>query len=242
MKYLLITVFAAVLSVAALPASAEPLSREDVDVGFVYDRFMPTTVLATEEITLPNSYSATDETFDEVMRVAITPESTDALIRIRVSPHFFRTDSRVSVYWRLVRKVTGQADVEIADQVQVTRFGVYDEQIVCYDRPGTTTECAYVLEARGRGFSQSQSVYIPSTCYRMVTEEVCYGLGALSSCPPPDIQRGNQCCGVATYRRPYDCSYTSTSTVTVTSSRKCGLRALALIAAEQGDDIAIPPN
>ena len=239
------------ICIATGGGSAEPLSPSDVDVGLVYDLLMPTTVLTTEENTLPNSYSDSDTTFDEVMRVAITPASGDAVIRVRVSPHFFRTDNRVGVYWRVVRKITGQPDVVIADQVPVTRFGSLGEQIVLYDTPNTTSEVVYALEARGRGFSQQQTVtrttpggYVSQTCYR--TERQTCGTQMI-----PDPLTGICCVAAPVYcdvRVPYECGYTvppstttTTTTVEVTSSRKCGLRARALIAAEQGADLAVPP-
>ena len=236
------------ICIATGGGSAEPLSPSDVDVGLVYDLLMPTAVLAAEENNLPNSYSDTDATFDEVMRVAITPASSDAVIRIRVSPHFFRTDQRVGIFWRVVRKITGRGDVTIAEQVEVTRFGTYDEQIVLYDTPNTTSEVVYALEARGRGFSQVQTVtrtvpggYVSQTCYRTETRRgACLVFDeVLNICRSWEM---------ITERVPYECGYyvppsttTTTTTVEVTSSRKCGLRARALIAAEQGADLAVPP-
>ena len=244
-------------------AGAEPVRDSDIDVGLVYDLTMPTAVLTTEENTLPNSYSATSGTFDEVMRVAITPESADALCRLRLTPHFFRTDSRVTVYWRVVRKVAGQADVTICDQVQVTTYGTFDEQIVLYDEPGTASEVTYTLEARGRGFSQTQTVYVPATCTGTRTRHG-YSSTRTNPNPPPDVLFGPSglgysssasalavCRSVApgyfcssfsySERYTYECGSSYTTSVTVTSSRRCGLRARALLAAEQGDDIAIPP-
>ena len=195
---------------------------------------MPIAFITDEEKALPNSTSATSNVFKEIMRVNIRPESDDALIRIRLTPRFFGS-SGLRVYYRITRIVPDRVPVNIVDQVEWGGDG--PEQIVLFDEPGTTENVTYVLHARGRGGTTTVTSYSPGGSY---TERYQCGTNQVPIYLDSTFFGYNDVPKYCTRTVTYP-GTTHTSTRSVSSSGRVGLRARAMLCAEQGVDLAVPP-
>ena len=106
-------------------------------------------VLAERVADLPDS-SGVPTTFRDEVSVIVEPDSETQQIRLFLNPHFFRTSSTQNIYYRLTRKVAGDADVHLLDGA---RAFVGDLPIPLWDTPGTTDPVTYVLSVAGRGYN-----------------------------------------------------------------------------------------